>query len=107
VATRKAGGAALKAFSEALPGLVGGSADLAPSNNSNLAYGSFTSQTPEGRTIHFGVREHAMGAMVNGMTLHSGLKVFGATFLVFSDYMRPPIRLASLMKIPSIFPLHP
>jgi transketolase len=79
---------------------VGGSADLAPSNNSNLAYGSFTSQTPEGRTIHFGVREHAMGAMVNGMTLHSGLKVFGATFLVFSDYMRPPIRLASLMKIP-------
>jgi transketolase len=85
VATRKAGGAALKAFSEALPGLVGGSADLAPSNNSNLAYGSFTSQTPEGRTIHFGVREHAMGAMGNGMTLHSGLKVFGATFVVFSD----------------------
>jgi transketolase len=103
LATRKAGGAALKAFSEALPGLVGGSADLAPSNNSNLAYGSFTADYPQGRTIHFGVREHAMGAMVNGMTLHSGLKVFGATFLVFSDYMRPPIRLASLMKIPSIF----
>lgn len=104
MATRSASGASLQAAAAALPQLVGGSADLAPSNNTDLkGLGHYQKGSREGRNFHFGVREHAMGSVVNGMVLHGGLKVFGATFLVFADYMRPSIRLAAIMKIPSIF----
>jgi len=104
VATRKAGGAALQAAAKMLPHLVGGSADLAPSNNTAMPeYGDFGPDTPEGRTLHFGVREHAMGAIANGMALHGGLRPFVATFLVFADYVRPSIRLAALMQAPVIY----
>jgi transketolase len=81
-----------------LPNLVGGSADLAPSNNTNMKGLGDLSATETGRNMHFGIREHAMGSVLNGMSLYGGLVPFGATFLIFSDYMRPPIRLASLMK---------
>ncbi len=103
IATRVAGGKSLNAFAKVLPGLAGGSADLAPSNNTALPYGDYSAQNRQGRTFHYGVREHGMGGVVNGLNLHGGLRVFGATFLVFSDYMRPPIRLAALMKLPSLF----
>jgi transketolase len=103
MATRKAGGAVLKAAAANVPCLVGGSADLAPSNNTAMPGGDFKFDTPEGRTLHFGVREHAMGGITNGLALHGGLRPFCATFLVFSDYMRPSIRLASLMKQPVIY----
>ncbi len=103
IATRKASGAALKAVSAVLGNLVGGSADLAPSNNTAMDYGDFTSETRGGRTFHFGVREHAMGGITNGIALHGGLVPFCATFLVFSDYMRPAMRLAALMKLPVIY----
>lgn len=104
LATRKASGAVLKALAKGIPNLVGGSADLAPSNNTALPdYGSVNKGSFAGRTIHFGVREHAMGAIVNGMLLYGGFRVFCATFLVFADYMRPAIRLASLMKLPAIY----
>jgi transketolase len=104
LATRKAGGEVLNALAKKLPYLVGGSADLAPSNNTEIKDGgSFQSGNPGGRNFHFGVREHGMGAILNGMALHGGLRVFGATFLVFSDYMRPAIRLAALMKLPVIY----
>jgi len=103
VPTRNASGDALKAAAAALPGLVGGSADLAPSNNTALPYGSFSPENRLGRTIHFGVREHAMGGVCNGIALHGGLRPFCATFLVFSDYMKPAVRLAALMKLPVIY----
>lgn len=104
VATRKAGGAVLNAFADVLPGMIGGSADLGPSNNSVMnGKGDYSKSTPEGRNIHFGVREHAMGGIINGLNLHSSFKGYTATFLVFSDYMRPTIRLAALMQVPSIF----
>ncbi len=104
VATRKANGACIQAISKAAEWFTGGSADLEPSNNTKMPErGSFFAQSPEGRMLHYGVREHAMGGLVNGMTLYGGLKAFGATFLVFSDYMRPAIRLASIMRIPSLF----
>ncbi len=97
VATRSASGKALNAVADILPQLVGGSADLAPSNNTRLKkYADFGS-VKGGRNIHFGVREHAMGAALNGMALSRMLIPYGGTFLVFSDYMRPSIRLASLM----------
>jgi len=84
--------------------LIGGSADLAPSNNTWLeGYPDFQSTTPQGRNFHFGVREHGMGAIVNGMALHGGVIPYGATFLVFSDYMRGAIRLSALSHIPSIW----
>ncbi len=103
-ATRKANGACIKAISDAVDWFAGGSADLQPSNNTHMpAKKSFFAHSPEGRVLHYGVREHAMGAIVNGLNLHGGLKVFGATFLVFADYMRPSLRLASLMRLPSIF----
>ncbi|NIP78638.1 MAG: transketolase, partial [Gemmatimonadetes bacterium] len=87
-----------------VPNLVGGSADLTPSNNTYLdGSPEFQASSPEGRNLRFGVREHAMGAAVNGMALHGGLRPYGGTFLVFSDYMRPAIRLAALMGAPSIF----
>ncbi len=104
MATRKASGKVINAIESTLPQLVGGSADLAPSNNTLIASSSdFTRGNRKGRNIRFGVREHAMGAIVNGMALHRGLIPYGATFLVFSDYMRPAIRLSALMGIPSIF----
>lgn len=100
-ATRAASGQILNALAEKIPALFGGSADLAPSNNTYLKdQGDFSDNTPEGRNIHFGVREHAMGSALNGMSLHGGLRVYGGTFLIFSDYLRPAIRLASLMKQP-------
>jgi transketolase len=104
VATRKAGGAALTAIADAVPFLVGGSADLAASNNTALPkHGVFSVESPTGRTINFGVREHAMGAVSNGLALYGGLRPFCATFLVFSDYMRPSIRLAALIGLPVIY----
>ena len=104
VATRSAGGKVLQAIAKAVPNLVGGSADLGPSNNTAMPeYGDFSVKNPTGRTFHFGVREHAMGAVCNGMALYGTLRPFCATFLVFSDYMKPAIRLAALMKIPVIY----
>lgn len=106
VATRKASGSALTAAAKMLPHLVGGSADLAPSNNTALPeHGDFSVQNPTGRTLHFGVREHAMAAIANGMALYGGLRPFCATFLVFSDYMRGAMRLSALMQVPVIYVL--
>jgi len=104
MATRAASGKTLNALAAKIPELFGGSADLAPSNNTWLeGYPDFQSTTPQGRNFHFGVREHGMGAVVNGMALHGGLIPYGATFLVFSDYMRGAIRLSALSHIPSIW----
>jgi transketolase len=104
MATRKASGSVLNAIASAVPQLVGGSADLAPSNNTLLKdFGSFQADTAEGRNMHFGIREHAMGGIVNGMALHGGLRPYCATFMVFSDYMRPSIRLAAMMGLPVIY----
>ncbi|MEO6346369.1 MAG: transketolase, partial [Aquaticitalea sp.] len=100
MATRKASGKTLNAIAEYFPQLIGGSADLAPSTDTNLdAYKSFSAKHPDGRNFHFGIREHAMGAVLNGMALSNYLIPYGATFLIFSDYMRPPLRLAAIMKI--------
>lgn len=101
-ATRATGGKVLKELSKVYPFLVGGSADLTKSTKAKGVDGDFTKDNPLGRNINYGVREHAMGAIVNGMTLH-GLRGFGGTFFVFSDYMKPSIRLAALMNIPSVF----
>jgi len=104
LATRAAGGKAIQAAARAVPNLVGGSADLAPSNNTNIdGGGDFTTLDRSGRNLHFGVREHAMGGVMNGIALHGGFHVYGGTFLVFSDYMRPAIRLAALMGLPVIY----
>jgi transketolase len=104
IATRQASGQALNAITSVLPMLIGGSADLAPSTDTNLkAYSSFSSEDYAGRNFHFGIREHAMGAILNGIALTKGIIPYGATFLIFSDYMRPAIRLAAIMKIRSIF----
>jgi len=103
-ATRKVSGAILQKLAAAVPNIVGGSADLAPSNNSELKeYGHYQRDSRDGRNLHFGVREHAMGGITNGIALHGGLRPYAATFLVFSDYMRPAVRLASLMKLPVVF----
>lgn len=100
MATRKASGKVLNALAGQLPNLLGGSADLAPSTATELKdYESFSERVRDGRNFHFGVREHAMGAILNGMALNNYLIPYGATFLIFSDYMRPPIRLAAIMKI--------
>ncbi|WP_318345748.1 transketolase [Flagellimonas baculiformis] len=100
MATRKASGKILNAIAGHLPNLLGGSADLAPSTTTELNdFESFTATVREGRNFHFGVREHAMGAILNGMALSNYLIPYGATFLIFSDYMRPPLRLAAIMKI--------
>jgi len=100
MATRKASGKTLNAIAGDLPNLLGGSADLAPSTTTKLNdFESFTATVREGRNFHFGVREHAMGAILNGMALSNYLIPYGATFLIFSDYMRPPLRLAAIMKI--------
>jgi transketolase len=104
IATRAASGKVLNALADVLPHMLGGSADLAPSNKTLLdGYADFGSGQPKARNIRFGVREHAMGAMVNGMALHGGVIPYGGTFLVFSDYMRPAVRLSALMKAHSIF----
>jgi len=106
MATREASGNVLQELSKELPNLVGGSADLGPSNKTAMkAYPYFSATEVEGRNIHFGIREHAMGCIVNGLTLHGGLVAFGATFEVFADFMRPAVRMAGLMKIGSIFVL--
>lgn len=106
LATRAASGKVINAIKDVLPNLIGGSADLGGSTKTDIdGYGSFIADQPTGRTIHYGVREHGMGAAVNGMALHGGLIPYGATFFVFTDYMRPAIRLAGLMKTPSIFVL--
>ncbi len=98
VASRAASGVVLNAIAEKVPEIIGGSADLTPSNNTTLkGMGTFDQATPSGRYIHFGIREHGMGSVMNGMALHGGLIPFGGTFLIFSDYMRPAIRLAALM----------
>ena len=100
VSTRVASGKALNAIAAKVPYLIGGAADLAPSTETNLKnFDSFTSENRGGRNFHFGIREHAMGSAMNGMALTPGVIPFGATFLMFSEYMRPPIRLASIMKI--------
>ena len=104
IATRAASGQVLNALADRLPTLIGGSADLAPSNNT-LIKSSFDFQKGayDGRNIRFGVREHAMGAILSGMALHKGVRPYGGTFLVFADYCRPAIRLAALMKLPVIY----
>jgi transketolase len=100
MATRKASGKMLNAIAAKLPILIGGSADLSPSTDTILNdFASFTNENHSGRNFHFGIREHAMGAILNGMALTKGIIPYGATFFVFSDYMRPPIRLAAIMKI--------
>jgi len=113
IATRAASGKVINALAAKLPELWGGSADLAESNNTTIeGGGSFVpakwktehwSPAPAGRILHFGIREHAMGAILNGITLSGHTRVFGGTFLVFSDYMRPSVRLAALMGVPAIY----
>ena len=110
VATRVASGQVLNAIADQLPELWGGSADLAGSNNTTIKGAPSAvpvrfrteqwSGSPYGRVLHFGIREHAMGSMMNGVALHGGTRIFGGTFLVFSDYMRPAVRLAALMGLP-------
>ena len=102
-ATRKILGKMLDQISADMPNAIGGSADLTPSTFVKGANGVFEADTRHGRNIKFGVREHAMTAIVNGITLHGGLRAFGAGFFIFSDYMKPSLRLASIMQIPSIF----
>lgn len=103
MATRSASGKVLQELAKAMPHLVGGSADLAPSTSTLLKDGgSVGPHRYGGRNLHFGIREHGMAAVVNGMCLHHGFHVFGATFLVFSDYCRPSLRLAAIMEIPAI-----
>ena len=100
-ATRHHSGVVLQGVAGAVRNLVGGSADLGGSNKTDIAGGGdLSSSAPGGRVVHFGVREHAMGAVMNGMALHGGVHPFGGTFLIFSDYMRPAIRLAALMGLP-------
>jgi transketolase len=104
IATRAASGQALNAIAGALPLLVGGSADLSESNNTDLKdQGVMSVENPAGRNIYFGVREHAMGAALNGMAAHGGVVPFGGTFLVFSDYNRPAIRIAAISEFRSIY----
>ncbi len=104
IATRAASGKVLDALAPALPELLGGSADLTPSNNTQAqGMHSFSPENPTGRYLHYGVREHGMGAILNGLNLHGGYRAYGGTFFAFSDYMRPAIRLAALMGTPSIF----
>lgn len=106
MATRQTSSVVLNKLAAVLPQLMGGSADLAPSNLSDMKdteeikYGTFAPDSYEGRNIHFGIREHAMAAIANGMQLHGGIQAYCATFFVFSDYCKPAMRLAALMNIP-------
>ena len=104
MATREASGKTLNAIAASLPMLIGGSADLAPSNNTMLAgYQAFSAEHRDGRNFHFGVREHAMGSVMNGIVLTRPLIPYGGTFMIFFDYMRPPVRLAAMMGIGPIY----
>jgi transketolase len=105
-ATRVAGGAVINALASVLPEIVGGSADLDPSTKTHIGSsgtGDVTAKDFSGRNIQFGVREHVMGASVNGLALHGGFRPFGATFFMFYDYMKNPVRLAALMRLPVVF----
>ena len=105
IAGRDASGKVLNVLAQSIPWLLGGSADLGPSNKTTLTYegaGNFQAASPSGKNLHFGIREHAMAAIVNGLSL-SKLRAFGATFFIFSDYARPAIRLSALMELPTIF----
>ena len=104
LATRQASGTVLNALAARIPAIVGGSADLSSSNNTYLKdQGDVTRENAAGRNIWFGVREHAMGAALNGLALHGGIRPFGGTFLVFSDYLRPAIRVAALSHLPVLY----
>ncbi len=104
MSTRAASGKTINAIASKIPELIGGSADLAPSNNTKIDESpDFQKDSYQGRNFHFGVREHAMGAVINGMAVFGGIVPYGGTFLIFSDYMRPAIRLAALSHYPSIF----
>ncbi|TMK41584.1 MAG: transketolase, partial [Actinobacteria bacterium] len=103
VSTRAASNMAINALAPRVPELIGGSADLTGSNLTEIKGGGALGPDASGRNIHYGVREHAMAAALNGMALHGGIRPFGGTFLIFSDYMRPAVRLAALMKAPTIF----
>src|SRR5215207_8219950 len=104
MATRASSGKVLNALSVKLPELIGGSADLTPSNNTKFdVAGDFQKENPMGRYLRFGVREHGMGAALNGINLFGGLIAYGGTFLIFSDYMKPAIRIAAISEVPSIF----
>ncbi len=104
MATRAASGKILNAIADYLPGLIGGSADLAPSNNTYLKnYSNFTAQDRSGRNFHFGIREHGMASILNGMAMYGGIIPYGGTFLIFSDYLRPAIRLASLSGVKPVY----
>ena len=104
MATRAASGKVINALAPHLPELIGGSADLTPSNNTWINDSlDFQKGTPEGRNFHFGVREHGMGAIINGMSVYGGVIPYGGTFLIFSDYMRPAVRLSALSHYPSIW----
>ncbi|MFM8329670.1 MAG: transketolase, partial [Actinomycetales bacterium] len=111
MATRKASGEVINKLAEQFPEMLGGSADLAESNNTTIEGGGaflpssskMQGANPYGRNIFFGIREHAMGAIINGMALHGGLRPFAGTFLVFSDYMRGAVRLSALMQLPVTF----
>lgn len=106
LATRQASGKTLNALAKVIPNLIGGSADLAPSNNTFLnGYAEFSKEHYEGRNFHFGVREHAMGSALNGMAMYGGVIAYGGTFMVFSDYLRPTIRIAGLSHVRPIFVL--
>ena len=104
LATRVASGEVLNAIATSVPELVGGSADLAPSTGTYLkGYPDIGTEEFSGRNFHFGVREHAMGSVMNGIAAHGSLRPYGGTFFVFSDYMRPPVRMAAIMELPVIY----
>ena len=106
IATRATSGTMINRLAKRLPNLVGGSADLAPSNNTYIKDGGdYSAENRAGRNMHFGVREHAMAAICNGMALHGGLRVFCGTFFVFSDYMKHSIRMSAIMKLPVTYVL--
>ena len=103
-ATRASSGRVIQSLAARIPNLVGGSADLTDSNKTEIKGAPvILAENPQGRNVHFGVREHAMGGILNGISLHGGLRAFGGTFLIFSDYMRPSVRLAALMGVPSVY----
>ncbi|HDH02764.1 MAG TPA: transketolase, partial [Actinobacteria bacterium] len=104
VATRASMGKLFDQIAENVPGFIGGAADLVASTKTEISFsGGFSRDNPAGRNIHFGIREHAMGTITNGIALHGGLRPYGATFFIFNDYMRPAVRLSALMDIPSIW----
>ena len=104
VATRKASEMALEVLNPAVPETLGGSADLTGSNNTKTAdLGIFSPENRKGRYVHYGIREHGMAAAMNGMALHGGIRPYGGTFMCFTDYARPAMRLAALMKVPTVF----